>query len=141
MALGMVTVSFWGYCQLGGAIGQRAWELYLPAVFYVTLAYVGLFHLFAVWFRHSTIVALVYALFMEVFLGNMPGIVKRVAINFYGRSMVYDLGAADGLARPDPVWFVPVEASTAGWTLLGIGLGGLLLALAIFQRREYRDLT
>ena len=45
----------------------------------MTLAYVCLFHLFAVAFRHSTIIALVYAVFMEMLLGNMPGIVKRVA--------------------------------------------------------------
>ncbi len=70
--------SFWLYCRLAGAVGQVAFSLYLPAVVFMTLAYVCLFHLFAVAFRHATIIALVYALFMEVILGNLPGIVKRL---------------------------------------------------------------
>jgi ABC-2 type transport system permease protein len=141
IAVGLVAASYWGYCRLAGEVGERAWELYLPAVFSMTIAYIGLFHLFTVCFRHSTIVALIYALFMEGILGNMPGIVKRVAINFYGRSMIYDMGAADGLGRPDPAWFVPVSAQAGMWTLLGVAFGGLVLALMVFQRREYRDLT
>ena len=69
----------------------------------MTLAYVCLFHLFAVAFRHSTIIALVYALFMELLLGNLPGIVKRVAVNYYGRSIMYDAGGQRRLAaRPTP---------------------------------------
>ena len=68
----------------------------------MTIAYVSLFHFFAVTFRHSTIIALIYSLFMELLLGNMPGIVKRVAINYYGRSMMYAAGVHKGLERPDP---------------------------------------
>jgi ABC-type transport system involved in multi-copper enzyme maturation permease subunit len=141
MVVGLVLASFYLYCRLVGPVGQLAYQLYLPAVLYMTLAYVGLFHLFAVAFRHSTIMALIYALFMEFFLGNMPGIIKRVAVNFYGRSMMYDLGADGGLTMPDPQWFVPVSARTGALVLLGIALGSLLLALVLFQRREYRDLT
>ncbi len=33
------------------AVGQLAFRLYLPAVFFMALAYVGLFHFFAVAFR------------------------------------------------------------------------------------------
>ncbi|MGD9645967.1 MAG: ABC transporter permease subunit [Pirellulales bacterium] len=141
LVLGVVVASFFIFCQLAGEVGRAAFSLYLPAVFYMTLAYVCLFHLFAVTFRHSTIVALIYALFMEYFLGNMPGIVKRIAVSFYGRSMMYDLGAQHGLSAPDPTWFVPVSAQTAVQALAWLSLGGIVLALWVFSTREYRDLT
>ena len=141
LVLGLVMISFWTYCRLAGPIGQTAFWLYLTPVFYMTVAYVSLFHLFAVTFRHSTIVALIYSLFMEFLLGNMPGLIKRIAVNFYGRSMMYDLGGVEGLRSPDPEWFVPVSAWGAGLSLLGISAGAVLLTLLIFSLREYRDLT
>ena len=58
----------------------------------------------------------------------MPGIVKRVAINYYGRSMMYAAGVPKGLERPDPQWFEPISATTerhgavgdhARWTARG----------------------
>ena len=98
LVLGLVVGSYWLYCSVAGEVGQVAFRLYLPALIYMTIAYVCLFHLFAVTFRHSTIMALIYALFMELLLGNMPGIVKRVAVNYYGRSMMYAAGAARGTA-------------------------------------------
>jgi ABC-2 type transport system permease protein len=141
LVLGIVVASFFVFCQLAGPVGREAFWLYLPPVFYMTLAYVCLFHLFAVTFRHSTIVALIYALFMEFFLGNMPGIVKRIAVSFYGRSMMYDLGARHGLSAPDPTWFVPVSAQTAVQALAWLSIGGIVLAVCVFSTREYRDLT
>ena len=141
LVVGLVVGSFYLYCQLAGEVGQLAFELYLAPVFYMAVAYVCLFHLFAVAFRHSTIIALVYALFMEFFLGNMPGIVKRVAVNYYGRSMMYNLGAENGLEAPPIEWFEPIAAQTGAWALAGIAAGGLAAALIVFQQREYRDLT
>lgn len=139
LTVGLVGLSFQLYCWLAGTAGELAYQLFLPAVLYVALAYLGLFHLFAVSLRHSTIVALIYALFMEMLLGNMPGIVKRVAVNYYGRSLMYSLGATDGLQRPG--WFEPISVTAAGWTLAGIAAGSLLSAVVVFQVREYRDLT
>jgi ABC-2 type transport system permease protein len=141
LVLGLVLGSYWLYCSLAGAVGAVAFSLYLPAMFYMTLAYVCLFHLFAVAFRHATIIALVYALFMEVLLGNLPGIVKRVAVNYYGRSIMYAAGEPEGLKPPPADWFEPLSVSVATWTLAGIAIGGLALAAIIFSRREYRDLT
>jgi ABC-type transport system involved in multi-copper enzyme maturation permease subunit len=141
IVLGLLVGSFFVYCELIGEIGRLAFRLYLPAVVYMAVAYVGLFHFFAVSFKHSTIIALIYALFMEFFLGNMPGIIKRVAVSYYGRSMMYQLGAPEGLEPPPAQWFEPVSAQVAAWSLAGIAVGGLLAALVVFQRREYRDLT
>jgi ABC-type transport system involved in multi-copper enzyme maturation permease subunit len=141
LVLGLVMGTFFAYCLLAGDVGREAYYLYLPAIFYMTLAYVCLFHFFAVSFRHSTIIALIYAVFMEVLLGNMPGIVKRVAINYYGRSMMYAAGASQGLERPDPEWFEPIASSTAALMLVLFAVAGLIAALLVFQRREYSDLT
>lgn len=137
--VGLVALSFNLYCALAGSAGELAYQLFLPAVLYATLAYLGLFHLFAVTLRHSTIVALIYAIFLEFLLGNMPGIVKRVAVNYYGRSLMYSLAATDGLQRPG--WFEPISVTAASWTLAGIALGSILLAMLVFQFREYRDLS
>ena len=141
LVLGLVVGSYWLDCRLAGEVGQVAFGLYLPALVYMTLAYVSLFHLFAVAFRHSTIIALIYALFMELLLGNMPGIAKRAAVNYYGRSLMYAAGATEGLPAPDPQWFEPLSVETATWALAGIAVGGILLAAIVFSRREYRDLT
>ena len=139
LSLGLTAATFFGYCRLAGEPGALAYQLYLPTILCMTLAYVGLFHLFAVSLRHSTIIALVYAIFMEVLLGNLPGVIKRIAVNYYGRSLMYAAGASEGLARPD--WFEPISTSAATWALAGIAAGGLLLAMLVFERREYRDLT
>jgi ABC-2 type transport system permease protein len=139
LVLGLVLGSYWLYCRLAGAVGQVAFDLYLPAITYMTLAYVCLFHLFAVSFRHATIIALVYAIFMETLIGNLPGIVKRVAVNYYGRSLLYAAGEADGARMPEG--FQPLSLEVATWALAGIAVGGLLLACLVFSRREYRDLT
>jgi ABC-2 type transport system permease protein len=141
LVLGLVVGSYWLYCHLAGEVGQTAFPLYLPAIIYMTFAYVCLFHLLAVSFRHSTIIALVYALFMEVLLGNIPGIAKRMAVNYYGRSIMYVAGEPQGLPPPDPRWFEPLSAGTASWALAAIAIGGLALAILVFSRREYRDLT
>ena len=141
LVLGMVVGSFWLYCRLAGEVGEVAFPLYVPALIFMTLAYVCLFHLFAVSFRHSTIIALIYSLFMEVLLGNMPGIVKRVAVNYYGRALMYAAGASEGLPDPDRRWFELLSVESASWALVGIAAGGLLLAALVFSRREYRDLS
>jgi ABC-2 type transport system permease protein len=141
LVLGLVVGSYWLYCRLAGEAGQLAFSLYLPAMIFMTLAYVCLFHLFAVAFRHATIIALIYALFMEAILGNMPGIVKRVAVNYYGRSIMYAAGKPEGLKPPPADWFEPLPVETATWALAGIAVVGIVLAAVIFSRREYRDLT
>jgi len=141
LILALCVGSFWVYCLLAGAPGELAFERYVGGVVLITLAYTGLFHLFAVLFRHATIVAVIYALFIEGLLGNMPGMIKRVAINYYGRSLLYAAGAPDGVRAPDPRWFEPIAPATATWALAVIGVVSLSAAMIIFTRREYRDLA
>jgi len=141
LVTGLLISSFYLYCQQAGAVGEVALDLYLPAVFLMAIAYTCLFQLMAVVFRHSTIVALIYSLFMELVLGNLPGIIKRVAINYYGRSIMYRAGETQGLVPPRSDWFEPISYTDAQHALLFIAGGSLLVSLMIFQRREYRDLT
>ncbi len=125
-------------CLAAGEPGRAALPHLWPAVFMATLAYVALFHLFGSLFRRATIVALIYALFMEDVLGNMPGIVKRVAVSFYARCMMYESGAAFGLGGPsNPELFLPIEGRTALY-ILAVSSAALLIAgLWVFSRREY----
>lgn len=139
LVVGLVVGSFWGYCQLVGPVGQEAFRAFLPSVFWMSVAYVMVFHLFAVSFRHSTIVALLYAVLLETFVGNMPGVIKRVAVSYYGRSAMYQSAGKYGLEAPDV--FEPLSELAATWALIVVAIGAWLLATLIFQRREYRDLT
>ncbi|MGC3972303.1 MAG: hypothetical protein QM775_34670 [Pirellulales bacterium] len=50
---------------------------------------------------------------MEVLLGNVPGIIKQVAINYYGRSLMYDAGVDHGLSASDTQWLDPYPAYDA----------------------------
>jgi len=127
-------------CRLAGPAGRSAFRLFWPAVLWSTLAYVGLFHLFSAAFRRATIVALTYSLFLETFLGNMPGMVKRVAVSFYTQCLIYDAAAPLGLGPAgshNPGLFLPVTGRTA-WLVLCVLAGGLFLAgMWLFCRREY----
>jgi hypothetical protein len=78
---------------------------------------------------------------MELLIGNMPGIVKRVALNYYGRSLMYSAGHPHGLKPPDARWFEMMDPTVASWALIGIAATFLAAAALVFQWREYRDLT
>ena len=67
-------------CLLAGWPGRAALPLYWPAVAGGTLAFAALFFLFGACLRRAAVVALVYAFFLESFLGAMPGYMKRVSI-------------------------------------------------------------
>jgi len=127
-------------CGLAGPAGRDAFRLFWPAVFWSTVAYVGLFHVFSVVFRRATIVALTYALFLETFLGNMPGTVKRVAVSFYTQCLIYDRGSSFGLGPAgsrNPALFLPVSGRTA-LAVLCVVAGVLFVAgMWLFSRREY----
>jgi ABC-2 type transport system permease protein len=137
IVLGIVTGCFFLYCYLTGPVGQEALRLYFPAVLAMAVAYVCLYHLFAVCFKHSTTIALIYSLFMESLLGNMPGITKRVAVNFFGRSVMFDAAEPWGFTAPQA--FEAVSPTTAYAVLACIAIGSTLLAMFIFQRREYAE--
>jgi ABC-type transport system involved in multi-copper enzyme maturation permease subunit len=127
-------------CRMAGPAGREPFQCFWPAALCATLAYVSLFHLFSVVFYRATIIALAYALFLETFVGNMPGIVKRLAITFYTRCLIFDAGSPLGIepaGGQNPGLYLPVSGQTAYlvlWVLAGILF---LLGTLLFSRREY----
>jgi ABC-type transport system involved in multi-copper enzyme maturation permease subunit len=127
-------------CQVAGSAGWGPFRHFWPAVLLATLAYVSLFHLLSAVFRRATIIALVYTLFLEVVLGNMPGIVKRVAITFYTRCLIFDAGESFGVGPAggqNPALFLPVSGQTAWVVLCVLAVTLFLLGMWQFSRREY----
>ncbi len=139
LVLGFTCGSFWIYCRLAGSVGAVAYDAYLPAIVYMSVAYAAVFLLFSVLFRHPAIVALLYSAFMEMLLGNIPGIIRRVAVNYYGRSLMYDAGVDHGLTAPDAQWFDPISAADARQALATITAVALGLAWLFFRTRDYEE--
>lgn len=141
LVLGVLGGTFWLLCRIAAPAGDVAWQAYLGPLTLLSVAYVCLFQVFAVTFRHATIWGLVYAIFMEALIGQLPGIVKRVTLNYYARVLLFAAGEPHGGPAPDARTFEVLLPQTAQAALAGIALCSLLAALAIFQVREYRDLT
>lgn len=132
-----------GLALLGWVVGDAgidAARMLWRSIAFSTVAYVTLFTVFSVTFRRATILALVYALFLEVLTGNMPGIAKRVAVSYYTRCMIYEVGADFGVGPSGPSdldLLVPISGSAAETSLVLLSCGLLLLGGLIFSIREY----
>ena len=106
------------------------------AILLGTLAYTALFTLLGAVFRHSTLIAIGYVFIIEVFLGSVPGILKRLSIRFHVWSMIYDGGP---LHPEKEMFFLPVSGETASWVLTSVAVGCVIIGAFLFSRREYRD--
>lgn len=124
-------------CLVAGDVGRQAFELYWPSMLLAGSAYSSLFHFFGTLFRRATIYALVYALFFEVFVGNMPGTAKRVAVAFYTKSHMVDRAANDLIDLQMPAGLQPVAGSVALIALVAITLLFLIGGTLVFQNKEY----
>ncbi len=123
-----------------GPIGNQVVAALGWPMLLATWTYVGLFQWFAALFQRATIVALGYALFLEVLVGSMPGIVKRLAVSFYAQILIFD-AAGDLGVEPwgphNPAIFLPIGASTATAVLLIAATSLFLLGVWTFSQREY----
>lgn len=139
----VVALSFlWILGAAAGPEGLRSAALASPAVTLTAAAYTALFLWISVLFRHAAVWSLLYAFFVELFLGNMPGIIKQISLNFYGRSLIFAAGKPYGLTpAPQRELFQPVSAEWAYLILPSAAAALLLLAVLDFSRREYRDLS
>jgi ABC-type transport system involved in multi-copper enzyme maturation permease subunit len=124
-------------CLAAGRPGLQALGLFWPAVLCATLAFASLFHLIGAYFRWPAVIALVYAFFLEMILGNMPGYVKRLSISFYTRCMMYDAAGTFGVQPESPSVYLPVSGTAALAMLLGVTVALLLLGMYLFSRTEY----
>jgi ABC-type transport system involved in multi-copper enzyme maturation permease subunit len=128
-------------CALADDTGLLAFQLYWPAVIAGSVAYAALFHLMGAAFRRAAVVAVVYAFFVEWFMGRMPGYWKRASVSFYTRCLVFEPGADYGVQPFDPLNYIPVSA-TAGYAILAAAtLLCLMAGLVLFSRSEYLDLN
>ena len=140
MSLAWTMTSLILLCYLSGKPGREALLVIWPGIFWSTLAYVSLFQLISVLFRRATILALAYALFLETFIGNIPGIVKRLAVSYYTKCLLFDASTEFGIqaAGPfDPILFLPISGDAAQMALCLISGGLWLAGLLIFTFREY----
>jgi len=112
-------------------------ELYLPGVALSALAYVSFFHLLSAFFRNATLFSIVYVFLVEVVVGNLPGVIKRVSISFYTWSVLYEDAAGSGVKPGD--FYFPVSAGLARWLLAGFAIAFLAIGAEVFRRKEYHD--
>jgi len=138
-ALAFNIVGFWLMCRAAGPPGTEAFALYWPAILAGTLAFTAVFHLISAAFRRPTVVGLVYCFFLEVLLGDMPGLMKRVSVSFYVRCMIFEAASGIGLAPDKPSVYWPVSGLVAAAVLAGITAGALVIGALIFSKAEYRD--
>jgi hypothetical protein len=118
-----------------------AFQLYWPAVLGSSLAFAALFHAMGAMFRRPAVVAIVYSFFLETFLGNLPGYMKRVSIGFYTRCLMFDEARSIGMEAQPGTVFLPVDSVTAWSVLFALTVGFLVLGMAWFSRAEYADVV
>jgi ABC-type transport system involved in multi-copper enzyme maturation permease subunit len=139
-----LAVAFAGFsalCLAGGHLGMRAFVTYWPAVLAGTIGFSALFHLIGSVFRRPAVLGLVYIFFFEVLVANLPGSLKRLSLNYYVRSLLYnEATAAAPAVSPEALdVYEPVSAATA-WAVLLAAAGLLtLLGMWLFTRHEPKD--
>jgi ABC-2 type transport system permease protein len=140
MSLAWTLGSLFVLCRLARAPGREAFPVVWQSILWSTFAYVALFQLISVSFRRATILALAYAVFLETFIGNMPGIVKRLTVSYYTRCMIFDGSKELGIENSgpfDPNLFLPISGESAQVVLWLITAVLWVAGLLVFSYREY----
>ena len=147
LALGISLGAVFGLCAVASFFGgpplplsELAW-MFLPTIACGTLAYLAFFGWLGAVFRHATLIGIAHVFLVEFFMGQVPGVLKRISISFYVRCMLYDAGGEHGIGPRNQAIFQPVGGDEAAITLISVAVGFLLLGMYWFSRREYRDLT
>jgi hypothetical protein len=138
-SLGLNVGGFALLCAAAGEPGLRALRLCWPAVAWSTLAFSALFCLMGAAFRRPAIVGLVYAFFLEVLFGNLPGYLKRASIGFYTRCMMFEAAQGYGLQPEKPSIYLPVDGPTARAVLAVVTVALLLIGTVVFTRSQYYE--
>lgn len=131
-------------CLLGGPFGREAWRIFWPASLLGVMTYTALFLFLGAVFRHGTVIALAYWFFLEVVMGNLPGIINRVSIAFYVRCLVYAAGSnhqIQPLGEEMRNQFRPIPGPTAALFLAALIAAFFLAGVVMFWRKEYRDVS
>lgn len=136
----VAVAGFAAICLAGGSLGRHAFEVYLPAVVAGTVGLSAIFHLMGAVFRRPTVVALVYVFFFESLVANLPGSLKRLSLNYYVRSMMYNEASAVATATEDQLdVYDPVTPTTAWVVLMAATIALTLVGMWWFSRQEPKD--
>ena len=134
-ALGFVVL-----CMAGGEIGRRAMFAYWPSVIGGSIGFAALFHLIGAIFRRPAVVGLVYVFFFETLVANLPGSLKRLSLNYYVRSLMYNEAASAGAATPASLdVYDPVGTNTAWIVLIAAAFALTIIGAFLFARQETQD--
>ncbi len=147
LALGISLGAVFGLCAAASVCGglplplsEVVW-MFLPTIALGTIAYLAFFGWLGAVFRNATLIGVAHVFLVEFFMGQVPGVLKRISISFYIRCMLYDAGSGHGLKPRNTAIFQPVEGDEAAASLLAAAAVFLALGMYWFSRREYRDLT
>jgi ABC-2 type transport system permease protein len=135
-----VLAAFSLVCVFGGPAGRTAFLRFLPGVALGSLAYTALFLWIGAVAPKPLVVSVLYAFLIESLIGNMPGTLKRAAISYHTKCILYDAGASIGIRPENPANFLPIAGDASVrvlWCMIALFL---LFGAASFQRREYREL-
>lgn len=132
---------FAAVCLPAGDLGERAFLLYWPAVLAGSVGFSALFTLIGAVVRRPAVVGLVYVFFFEVLVTNLPGSLKRLSLNYYTRSAVYNEAvlAAPAVSPETLEVYEPVSAVTAYAVLLTAAVVLTVLGAFLFARLEPKD--
>jgi ABC-2 type transport system permease protein len=139
--MGLTLGGFVLLCLAAGKPGLLALRLYWPAVTAATLAFSSLFYFMGACFRRPAVAAIVYAFFLEVIFGNMPGYLKRISIGFYTRCMMFDAANEFGIQPERAEIFLPVDGATALAVLLAATVSLLGIGMVVFSRSQYHEVV
>jgi hypothetical protein len=85
------------------------------------------------------VIAIAYVFLIEVFVGRLPGIVKRISVSFYTWSAVYGGARPLGVEPLERSFFRPMDGDAAHAILAGLAAAFLVLGAILFSRREHAD--
>lgn len=132
---------FWLVCLCAEEPGRIAWELYRPAVIRGSFAYACLFLLFGALVPRPLVVSIAYAFFCEALVSLMPGTIKRLAISFHCKCLIFEAGKDYGVTPDSQLQFLPISGQAASWVLTLASIALLAVGAFFFHRKEYRDLS
>lgn len=135
----------WLLCRLGvegveSAAMADLFERLLPAYLLGGIAYLALFHCLAAMFRHAALVSIGYVFFFEVFLGTVPGMIRRLSIRHYTSGLVHEAIEPLGFRPPENALLLPESGSASMVVLLALACVLLGLGGVVFSRREYASI-
>jgi ABC-2 type transport system permease protein len=125
------------FCLLGGVAGRFALPLYGLPILLGTLCFTALFQLLSVAFARAGILGMLYAFFLEMIAGNLPGQQKRLSISYYVRCLMIDRASDAGLTLQLGGTRPTVSGQTAIVVLAAATVVLLVTGIVVFTRKQY----